>query len=123
MKMWTVQVVAMAAGATIVLSAQQAPALRITSPLADAIVSGPTRIEAALNGPGDVESVSFFANGRLVCTSERPPFGCSWDPGDVVRGHHIRVVATPAGAGWSTTFAPKRSATSNGSAPRRCWCR
>jgi VWFA-related protein len=93
----TVQTVALAAGACIVLLADQGPALRITAPLADAIVSGPTRLEAALNGPGEVESVSFFANGRLVCTSERPPFGCSWDPGEVVRGHHIRVVATLAG--------------------------
>lgn len=97
MKMFSVQTVALAAAACVVVSAQQRPALRITAPLADAIVSGPTRLEAALNGPGDVESVSFFANGRLVCTSERPPFGCSWNPGDIVRGHHIRVVATLAG--------------------------
>jgi len=38
--------------------------------------------------------VTFFVNGRLVCTVERPPFGCSFNPGDVVRGHHVRVVAT-----------------------------
>jgi VWFA-related protein len=41
-----------------------------------------------------VEAVTFYANGRVVCTAERPPFGCGWDPGEVVRGHHLRVVAT-----------------------------
>jgi VWFA-related protein len=41
-----------------------------------------------------VESVSFSVNGKLVCTVERSPFVCSWDPGAVVRGHHVRVVAT-----------------------------
>ena len=40
--------------------------------------------------------MTFSVNGRLVCTVEQPPFGCSWDPGDVVRGHHLRVVATLA---------------------------
>ena len=37
-----------------------------------------------------------FVDGRLVCTAERPPFRCTWDPGTVVRGHHVRVVATLA---------------------------
>ncbi len=73
----------------------QSPALQITSPEPDAIVSGPTRLEAAITPDGAVavETVSFFANGRLVCTADRPPFGCGWDPGPAVRGHHIRVVA------------------------------
>lgn len=97
MNHFTVWTVGLVAGACVALSAQQGPALEITAPLADAVVTGPTRLEAALNGSGNVESVSFFANGRLVCTSERPPFGCPWNPGDVVRGHHIRVVATLAG--------------------------
>jgi VWFA-related protein len=56
-----------------------------------------TRLEAAITPeaalPG-VQSVSFFVDGRLVCTAERPPFGCSWDAGTVLRGHHLRVVAT-----------------------------
>jgi VWFA-related protein len=76
---------------------QPAPALRITSPRPEAVISGATRVEATVE-PAEVlstvQSVSFFANGRLVCTVERPPFGCSWDPGAVVRGHHLRVVAS-----------------------------
>jgi Ca-activated chloride channel homolog len=81
---------------SMVVSAQTA-ALRITSPAPDSIVSGVIRLEAAI-APEQllplVQSVTFFVNGRLVCTVERPPFGCNWNPGDVVRGHHVRVVAT-----------------------------
>ena len=43
-----------------------------------------------------VTSVSFSVNGRIVCTLEQAPFVCLWDPGTVVKGHHIRVVATLA---------------------------
>jgi Ca-activated chloride channel homolog len=81
---------------SMVVSAQTA-ALRITSPAPDSIVSGVIRLEAAI-APEQllplVQSVTFFVNGRLVCTVERHPFGCNWNPGDVVRGHHVRVVAT-----------------------------
>ena len=41
-----------------------------------------------------MQSVTFTVDGRLACSVDRPPFGCSWDSGDVVRGHHIRAVAT-----------------------------
>jgi hypothetical protein len=57
---------------------QPAPALRITSPRPEAVISGATRVEATVE-PAEVlstvQSVSFFANGRLVCTVERQPFG------------------------------------------------
>jgi Ca-activated chloride channel family protein len=86
---------ALAVGAvSIALGADETPALRITSPLRDAIIGGPTRLEVAIAPQIDVQSVSFFVDGRLVCTAERPPFGCSWDPGAVLRGHHVRVVAS-----------------------------
>jgi Ca-activated chloride channel family protein len=88
---------ALAVGLASVAAGAQAPSLRITSPAADALVSGPTRLEAAIE-PAEaartVESVTFYVNGRLVCTAEHPPFGCAWDPGEVVRGHQVRVVAT-----------------------------
>jgi VWFA-related protein len=81
---------------SLTVSAQTAT-LRITSPAADTIVSGAVRLEAAIT-PAElaaaVQTVTFFVNGRLACTVERPPFGCNWNPGDVVRGHHVRVVAT-----------------------------
>jgi VWFA-related protein len=79
--------------------AYQAPLLRITSPAADDIVTGSTRLSAVVS-PEEivpmVQSVTFFVNGRLICTAEEPPFGCAWDQGHVVRGHHVRAVATLA---------------------------
>jgi VWFA-related protein len=86
-----------AAGIVSISAADQPPLLRITSPVSDAIVGGPIRLEAFI-APEQVlptvQSVNFFVDGRLVCTAERPPFGCKWDPGEIVRGHHVRVVAT-----------------------------
>lgn len=83
-------------------AAAQMPILRITSPAADALVSGPTRLAATIESADGsalpaIVSVSFLVNGRLVCTAEHPPYGCPWDPGAAVRGHHVRVVATLAG--------------------------
>ncbi|MDQ3348656.1 MAG: VWA domain-containing protein, partial [Acidobacteriota bacterium] len=69
------------------------PTLRITSPAADDIIAGSTRLQAVIAPPESVQSVTFYVDGRVVCTVERPPFGCAWDPGSVVRAHHVRVVA------------------------------
>jgi Ca-activated chloride channel homolog len=87
---------------TIGLSAGQPPSLQITSLGPDTVVSGATRIEIATTPPEvmrTIETITFFVDGRVTCTVEAPPFACSWDPGDVVRGHHIRVVATLKGGG------------------------
>jgi Ca-activated chloride channel homolog len=90
---WVVAFAGLALALT--LHAQQ-PALRILSPEPDAIVSGATRVELAVEPGADVQTINVFVNGRLLCTLERAPFGCAWDPGTVVRGHHVRVVATLA---------------------------
>lgn len=88
------------AGALSAVAGAQAPALHITSPSANMLVSGPTVIEIAPL-PG-VATVNFTVDGRQVCVVDRPPFRCTWHAGDVVRGHHIRVVATLAGGGRLT---------------------
>jgi Ca-activated chloride channel homolog len=84
-------------GSVLLLSATGAAnreeAIAITSPGPDTIVSGAARLAAIVSPEGSVRSVSFYVNGRLVCTAEHPPFGCAWDPGAVVRSHHVRVVA------------------------------
>jgi Ca-activated chloride channel family protein len=85
---------ALAMSAALAATAGQTPTMSITAPRADAFVSGPTRLEVDISPASAVKSVRFFVDGRLVCTVEQPPFGCSWDPGTVVRGHHVRVVAT-----------------------------
>ena len=78
---------------TVPVGAGDPPTLQIVSPVADAVVSGPTRVEVAIDRPAEVQSVSIFVNGRLHCAPERPPFDCVWDAGPVLRGHHVRVVA------------------------------
>src|SRR5688572_9026316 len=80
----------------LVSGGQQAATLQIVSPAADAVISGPTRVEVSVNPPAGARTVNIFVNGRLLCTVDRPPFACPWDPGVVVRGHHVRVVATLA---------------------------
>ena len=92
-----VHALAAAVGAlTVAASASQEPTLNITSPAADAVASGAMRIEATIAPPAEFKSVTFFVDGRLVCTVQQPPLVCPWDPGAIVRGHHVRVVATLA---------------------------
>ena len=117
---------AMATGLAITVLAQvQKPTLRIVWPPADSIVSGPTQIEATIEPPAAVNSVTFTVNGKLLCTVERVPYRCSWDPGNVVRGHHVRVVATltDGTSGSSTTCARRSSDTSRSLGSMPCSCR
>ena len=97
---WLAALGAAAIAWTMAASAGQGPVIKITSPGEETVVSGPIRLEVAVE-PSEalttIESVTFTVDGRLACTVERPPFGCTWDPGDVVRGHHVRVVASLAG--------------------------
>jgi Ca-activated chloride channel family protein len=88
-----VHTLTMLAAVSVVVSAQ-GPQIHISSPQSDTIVSGDIWLEATITPGTEVQSVNFFVDGRLVCTAERPPFGCNWYSGDVVRGHHVRVVAT-----------------------------
>jgi Ca-activated chloride channel homolog len=89
-----------AAALTAAVITAQAPAIHITSPPAGAVVVGAARLEAVIE-PQDavqaVQEVTFSVDGRLACTIERPPFACAWDYGEIVRDHHVRVVATLAG--------------------------
>lgn len=88
---------AVAGALSVAAAGGQEPGIQITSPRADAIVSGALRLEASIYPAGEVESVSFFVNGRLACTLEQPPFRCAWESGSVVRGHHVRAVARLTG--------------------------
>jgi Ca-activated chloride channel homolog len=91
------RVLAVFSALCVVASGYQGPTLEIVSPLADDILAGSTRIEAVVS-PDDlaskVQTMTIFVDGRVVCTVEHRPFRCMWDPGGIVRGHHVRVVAT-----------------------------
>jgi Ca-activated chloride channel family protein len=68
------------------------PAIAFESPLEGGYASGPMPIRVRLDPPATpVQSVSFVADGRLVCTIERPPFECPWDAGPAVAEHAIRA--------------------------------
>jgi Ca-activated chloride channel family protein len=43
-----------------------------------------------------VRQVRWFADGRLVCTADAPPFSCDWDAGGRIDEHVIRAVAVLA---------------------------
>jgi VWFA-related protein len=77
---------------------QEGPAtqLRIVSPPEEAILTGATELRAEISSNVAVTTVTFFVDGRMVCTVEAPPFRCTWDAGAVVSGHHVRVVASLA---------------------------
>jgi VWFA-related protein len=91
---------AIASALTIAVSGRQAsPTMRITSPDRDTDVSGSTKLEVTIQPQSairTVQSVTFTVDGRLACTVEKPPFICWFDPGDAVRKHQVRAVATLA---------------------------
>ena len=80
------------------LAAQKpAVAIRFTSPADGDYASGPITVTVRLDPPGaSITSLSIFADGRLVCTLDRPPFECPWDAGPKVEEHSLRAVATLA---------------------------
>lgn len=70
--------------------------LRVVSPADGAYVSGLVTLRAVVDPPPSaprVVRVTFFADGRQVCTRDAPPFDCPWDAGARVRAHVIRAVA------------------------------
>jgi Ca-activated chloride channel family protein len=88
-------VLAVAIAAGIVVAAQQQEVtVQITSPVDDTYVSGLFRLVAVVEPAAavrQVKEVTFFADGRKVCTVTRMPFQCDWDAGDRIVEHAIRV--------------------------------
>jgi len=86
------------------VAAQIKPSVQIVVPEQGAYVSGPIVLRARVSPESTpVERVSFFADGRLVCHIEHPPYECAWDAGAGVKEHVIRAVATVSGAGRVVT--------------------
>ena len=75
------------------------PQFKIVAPDDQAFVSGPTLLRAVAEPPDAVVAVTFFANGRQVCTINHPPFECEWDAGQTITEHQIRAVGTAAAGG------------------------
>lgn len=69
------------------------PTVDILSPDENAYISGPITLSAKVtpaNTP--IDRVSFFADGKQVCTLEQVPFVCNWDSGPLLNAHVVRVV-------------------------------
>ncbi|HEY3380981.1 MAG TPA: VWA domain-containing protein [Vicinamibacterales bacterium] len=74
------------------------PSVKIVYPPAGSYVSGilTVRVEVR-NPPAGPVRVAIYADGKLICSLDRPPWECAWDAGDAVSEHQIRAVATVAG--------------------------
>lgn len=98
MKFGLASVAAAVATATALAIAQApGPTLRVLSPGNDTYVGGPVLLRAVVEPTSVVTRVSrvkFFADGKLVCEVQRPPFECEWDAGGAIVEHTFRVTAT-----------------------------
>jgi VWFA-related protein len=76
------------------LGAQTAPVLHILTPLADDVLSGPTRFAAEVQPEQTlVQRVDFFLDGTLACRALKRPFECTFDAGRRSAASSVRVVA------------------------------
>ena len=73
---------------------QAAPTISILSPGEGTYVTGSVVLQARPSASASVREMTFFADGRSVCTVIHPPFDCPWEAGAGIREHVIRVVAT-----------------------------
>ena len=73
---------------------QAAPTISILSPGEGTYVTGSVVLSARPSAAASVREMTFFADGRSVCTVIHPPFDCPWEAGAGIREHVIRVVAT-----------------------------
>ncbi len=84
-------------GLTVVSAQKPAPSVKFVTPSDGDYASGPITLAVRIEPPDTgVASLSIFADGRLVCTLDLPPFECQWDAGPKVAEHALRAVATLA---------------------------
>jgi Ca-activated chloride channel homolog len=83
------------AGFTAGQSSQDAgPAIAFVNPVDNDPVSGPAVVAVRVVPAGTaVRSVSLFADNKLLCTLESPPYQCPWDAGPGVKEHLVRATA------------------------------
>jgi Ca-activated chloride channel family protein len=74
--------------------APSAPIFEIAFPTADTFLTGPVVLKALVDPPSAITRVTFFVDGREVCTVTQAPFECDWNAGPDVAERQLRVVAT-----------------------------
>jgi Ca-activated chloride channel homolog len=85
---------ALVAGSMPATAQTAAPAVTVVAPPDGSYVTGPITLQAHVTDPAQLRQLTFFVDGRSVCTLVRAPFECAWDTGVGIREHVIRVVAT-----------------------------
>jgi Ca-activated chloride channel family protein len=70
------------------------PQIVFEKPVDNDYFSGRETVAVRIEPAGTaVKSVSLFADNKLLCTLERPPFQCAWDAGPRVVEHLVRATA------------------------------
>jgi len=78
-------------------SQEPGPQIVFDNPVDSGYISGPTAVSVRVTPAGEaVKSVSLFADGKLLCTLEQPPYKCPWDAGPRVVEHLVRATAVLA---------------------------
>jgi Ca-activated chloride channel homolog len=78
---------------SLAMAQRPARSLTIVAPADGSYASGPITLRAQVETATTVRQVTFFADGRSICTLVAPPFECPWDAGAGIRDHVVRVVA------------------------------
>jgi Ca-activated chloride channel family protein len=92
------RILGLLAAVSFVVSAQEPGDLtiRVVSPEADAYISGLTLLKAAVeprSRAGELTKLLFFADGKQVCNvMDTQNAECTWDAGEEVKPHVLRVV-------------------------------
>ncbi len=96
----------MLAAVSLIVSAQEPDSgitLRVVSPEADSYISGLTLLKAAVeprSRAGDLTKLLFYADGKQVCNvMDTQNAECTWDAGEEVKPHVLRVVGELRGGG------------------------
>src|SRR5262249_46961014 len=67
------------------VSGRQAPTISIVSPTEGAYITGAVVLQAKASASAQVREMTFFADGRSVCTVIHAPFECPWEAGAGIR--------------------------------------
>jgi uncharacterized protein (TIGR03118 family) len=93
-----------------------APTATITSPAADATVSGMMTVTANASDNVGVTSVKFLAGTTVIGTASAPPYSVSWDSTQTPNGT-VKITAQAMDAAGNTGTSPPVSVTVSNMAP------
>ena len=81
----------------------------ILAPESGDYVSGPTTLKAKVEPADAVALLTFYVDGRQVCSLSSPPWECEFDGGVTIAEHQVRVVATYKPTGRLVTTVRTKS--------------